>query len=124
MGPEQEVLDTNDRFYRAIRTGDLGEMEQLWAHHRHASCTHPNWRTIVGRHGIMESWRLILIENAPPEVWPSDPMVLVTGGSAMVLCTETLGTTALLAANGFVRGRAGWRILSHQAAHVPVARTS
>ncbi|HSF96668.1 MAG TPA: nuclear transport factor 2 family protein [Thermohalobaculum sp.] len=112
------VLDANEAFYRAMRTGDLDAMEALWARGRAVSCTHPSGPEIFGRAAVMESWRLIL-GHAAPDIRAEAPQVLVTGRSAMVLCEEVIGHARLIASNAYVREDGAWRMVTHQAAHVP-----
>jgi len=112
------VLDANDAFYRAIREGDLDAMEALWARARPVSCTHPNGPAIFGRAAVMASWRLIL-GHLPPEIHAADPQPIITGQTAMVLCREKIGSAELMASNAWVREDDAWRMVNHQAAHIP-----
>jgi len=116
---EAAVLEANDRFYRAMRDGDFEAMDRLWALRRAVGCTHPSMQALTGRPAVMESWRLILVEGEPPPIDCADPSVVVTGGTAMVLCTEIVGDVQLVASNTFVHEDGAWRLINHQAAHVP-----
>ncbi len=119
LAGKRQVLAANDAFYKAMREGDYAAMDRLWSETRTASCTHPDWHTLVGREAVMESWRVILTEHEPPAIWPADAQAVVTGSTAMVLCTERIGGIELVAANGFVREGALWRVMNHQSMHVP-----
>ena len=112
------VLDANQAFYRAMRQGDLDAMEALWARSRSVSCTHPSGPALFGRAAVMESWRLILSHEAP-DIEPEEEQAIVTGQTAMVLCTARIGRASLIASNAFVREDGAWRMVTHQAAHVP-----
>lgn len=112
------VLDANEAFYRAMREGDLDAMEALWARRRQVSCTHPSGPAIFGRDAVMASWRVIL-GHQPPAIQADEPQAIVTGQSAMVLCTERIGPVRLMASNAWVREDGAWRMLSHQAAAIP-----
>ena len=114
------VLDANQAFYRAMRKGDLDAMDALWARARTVSCTHPNGPVLLGRVAVMESWRLIL-GHLPPDIHATDAQAIITGRSAMVLCTESIGAARLMASNAWVREDGAWRMLNHQAAHIPRA---
>ena len=114
------VLDANQAFYRALRQGNLDAMDALWARARPVSCTHPSGPAIFGRAAVMESWRLIL-GHLPPDIHASDAQAIVTGRSAMVLCTERIGPVALMASNAWVREDGAWRMINHQAAPMPRA---
>ncbi|HET7408979.1 MAG TPA: nuclear transport factor 2 family protein [Paracoccaceae bacterium] len=89
-------------------------MDRLWARRRPVTCTHPDWRMLVGRRAVMKGWRLILLDHRPPEIWPVAAQAIVTGSTAMVICTERVDGAELMAANSFVREGARWRLLNHQ----------
>lgn len=114
-----DVLSANEAFYRAIREANMGEMETLWSRTRPVCCVHPGWAPITGRHAIVDSWRALLIEAEPPEIWPLGAHAVVMGPSAMVLCIERIGSVELMGCNGFVLEDGAWRITDHQAAPVP-----
>ena len=120
------VLDANQAFYRAMRKGDLAAMDALWARGRQVTCTHPGGPAILGRAPVMASWRLILSQH-PPAIRAEDERAIVTGGSAMVLCKEILGDSApyieLMASNAWIREDDAWRMVNHQAAHIPDSGT-
>lgn len=118
MSDTAAVLDANEAFYRAMREGDLDAMEALWARARSVSCTHPSGPAIFGRMAVMASWRAIL-GHQPPEIRPEDPQAIVTGRTAMVLCRERIGAVELMASNAWVREDGAWRMVNHQAAHIP-----
>jgi len=118
MTDSAAVLDANEAFYRAMREADLDVMEALWARSRQVSCTHPSGPPIFGRDAVMASWRMIL-GHEPPEVYPDEPQVIVTGRTAMVLCKERIGRFELMASNTWVREDGAWRMVSHQAAAIP-----
>lgn len=113
------VLAANEAFYRAIREGDLASMDSLWAVGREVNCTHPSMQALTGRDQVMESWRLILVEGEPPPITCADASAIVTGQTAIVLCTEIVGDIQLVASNAFVIEHGRWRLINHQAAHVP-----
>lgn len=118
----QDLLSANDAFYRAIRRGDFAAMDKMWSRTRTVTCTHPGWTLLSGRSTVMDSWRAILMEQEPLDIWPSDPMPIVTGGTAMVVCREQLGTAELIASNAFVREAEVWRLINHQAAQIPLTQ--
>ena len=112
------VLAANAAFYQAMRGGDYQAMQRLWTRRRPVSCTHPGGPLIQGRAAVMASWRRILLSGRPLPVRPLEPIAVVTGRSALVLCREELGRTEMMAANTFVHEPSGWRMLSHQAAEI------
>lgn len=118
----EDLLRTNSAFYRAIRRGDYAAMDRMWSRTRAVTCTHPGWTLLSGRSAVMDSWRAILTEQEPLDIWPSDPMPIATGGTAMVICHELLGSTELIASNAFVLEDDAWRLINHQAAQIPLAQ--
>lgn len=124
MSDITNVLEANDAFYRIARAGDYDAMDALWAADRQVTCTHPGWTTLTGRRAVMRSWRLLLTQQPPPEIWPDEPQAIVTGETAMVLCIERVGGAELMASNTFVRENGVWRIMSHQAEPLPAERAT
>ena len=118
MTLEDDLIEANESFYRAMRSGDIPTMIDLWARRRTVSCTHPGRAMLVGREAVMDSWRMIL-GTKPPAVWPDEPRAVVTGGSAFVLNIERIAGSELMASNGFVREDDHWRMINHQAAYMP-----
>lgn len=116
---ESAVLAANAAFYRAMRLGDLALMESLWARGRTVICTHPSGPSLVGLDEVLSSWRLILSEGGMLPITHRGARAIVTGGSAMVLCTEIIGEVHLMATKTFVYEDARWRLLNHEAAPVP-----
>ena len=58
------VLEANNKFYRALREGNMQWMEEVWlpeaeGQPSRVSCAHPGANIIVGRAPVMRSWSLI-----------------------------------------------------------------
>ena len=121
MIEEGQVLDTNDAFYRLMRRGDYEGMTAFWSRKRRISCMHPGGTLLIGREAVMQSWRPIL-GGEPPPIWPEDSRALVTGSTAFVLGIERIGRTMLMATNAYVLEDGHWRMINHQAAHMPAIR--
>lgn len=117
-----ELLDRNEAFYEAIRLGDYPAMDLLWSRRRQVTCTHPGWTRIAGREAVMDSWRMILTEQEPPPIYSTDHMPVITGTTAMVVCSERIGGAALTACNAFVRENGTWCLINHQAAQIPLQK--
>ncbi len=120
MPEEREVLEANQAFYDAFRTGDLTEMDRLWARDRDVAVIHPGWAAIHGRDAVMESWRGIIEGPAPPEIACDDPHAYVIDGAAFVICTEHLPDGDLVATNVFALEHGRWRLVHHQAGPAPI----
>ena len=115
MAARDEVLAVNERFYAAFRSRDAEEMAAVWAEEAPVGVIHPGWRALVGRDEVMASWRAIFRNPRAPEVHCQNPVVLLAGEMAIVICTETLNEGALVATNVFVREGAFWRMSHHHA---------
>ena len=115
-----EVLAANGRFYAAFRGADFEAMDVLWSRRREVTVFHPNWPGISGRRDVMESWFRIMIEGTPPDIRPLDPLVIQTGGTALVICDEAAGDSRMIATNVFIKEDGAWRMTHHQATQLPV----
>ncbi len=113
------VLAANEAFYAAFREGDYSAMDALWSTEHQVTVGHPGWHHITGRDEVMESWYRILRLGRPPKVKAIDPNVIVNGRSAMVTCIEDVGEVRLVATNTFVEEAKGWKLIGHQAQHLP-----
>lgn len=114
-----ELIQANNRFYRAIRCGDYVAMDGLWARERPVTCTHPRSVQLIGRSAVIDSWRRLLAEQMPPDIWPVDELPIITGSAAVIICRERVGNVHLSASNAFVHERGAWRLINHQAYLVP-----
>ena len=115
------VLAANEAFYAAFRDGDYATMQTLWSEHQKVTVYHPGWPGIIGREEVMESWYRILRVGRPPNVKALDPNVILNGKTAMVTCTEDLGEMRMIATNTFVEEAGSWKMIGHQAQHMPDA---
>lgn len=116
---EAVILEANDAFYSAFRQSDYLAMENVWSRQSTIRCYHPGWPGIVGREEVLDSWYSILVLGDTPDIDVSAPTVIRHGGTAMVFCTEHLGQLSLIATNTFVMEDGAWRMVHHQAAHLP-----
>jgi ketosteroid isomerase-like protein len=115
--PEILVLAANHAFYETFVRADAGTMDALWARRAPVACIHPGWGALVGREQVMESWRAILDNGAPP-IRCSDATAHVLGETAYVICRETIEDAELVATNVFVLEDGEWRLAHHQAGPV------
>lgn len=114
--PEQAaVLFANDAFYIAFTTRDPDAMNDIWARSVPVTCVHPGWNVVVGRDGVMDSWRAILANPKSPQIACRQATAHVLGDVAYVVCFETIETSHLVATNVFVREDGAWRMVHHQA---------
>jgi ketosteroid isomerase-like protein len=122
-----ELEEANARFYRAIESLNLVEMDRVWAHVEHARCVHPGWCMLAGWDAVRHSWEVIFKNSHEMRFSLSDVHAHVEGELGWVTCTEnilseargTISVTSVLATNIFERGAGGdWLIIHHHASHI------
>jgi len=45
---KEQILEVNERFYKALGTRDLDLMGTVFVHDERAGCTHPGWLMLRG----------------------------------------------------------------------------
>ena len=131
-GPEAEVLAANEAFYAAVEGADLDLLRGLSCTERELVCVHPGVEPIHGTGPVLRSWALIMANTDYIQFFLTGVEVSVTGGLAVVTCTENVLTPAgrpggdpsafrggkAQAMNVFTREATGWRLWIHQASPV------
>jgi ketosteroid isomerase-like protein len=127
MSDEQRVREANERFYTAMNSLDIDDMDEVWADDPAAICVHPGREAIFGYERIRESWLVIFTATNAMSIAASNERVMITNDVAWVACTETismmmeegLAAAAAQATNIFRRTPAGWRMIVHHASPIP-----
>ena len=116
-GTDPAVIEfANDAFYLAFNSGELREMEALWAVDHTTVCVHPGWRPLFDRDEIMQSWESIFagqLENRL--IICHEPRVLMQPNFYTVICYEQLASGWLVATNNFVLEQGAVKLVHHQA---------
>lgn len=128
MSERDRVRETNDRFYAAMNSLDITEMDAVWMDAREAVCVHPGREAITGYERIRESWLMIFAATDSMMIASTNELVTIAGDVAWVACTETisimtdegLAAAAAQATNIFRRRTDGWRMILHHASPVPL----
>jgi ketosteroid isomerase-like protein len=136
-----EVLEANERFYRALNALDLGGMERLWSHGGFVRCVHPGWELIVGWDAVRASWEGIFHNSSggpTHSVETADVSVHVVSDLGWVSCIERItlpgrsggrsggvssSTSLAVATNLFQRSPeegARWEMILHHASLLPL----
>lgn len=115
----QRVLEANRGFYKAFAQRDQATMESIWAQQAPIACVHPGWPPIIGREPVLASWRGILANPTQETIVCSEERVLINGDMAVVLCTESIAGSLLVATNVFVREDDAWRLAHHHSGPMP-----
>ena len=55
-GVEQQIEDSNARFYKAFESLSIEKMEEVWKHSDDVICIHPGWEIFTSWTAIRESW--------------------------------------------------------------------
>ncbi len=121
QGDTELVRATNQRFYKALSTQNLLDMEQIWSHAPHVRCVHPGAALLEGWDAIRESWRGIFTRSICLTVEPAEPQVTVCGPMAIVTCRERItqftldgsSVAAALATNVFEKRGGRWQLIHH-----------
>ena len=126
---EQQVLDANDAFYRALESLNLAKMKGVWWHEDWVQCLHPGWPLICGWGDIEESFASIFRSTTQLSVTVSRPLVRVLGDAAWVSSIEQVTmamegdfASARVEATNFFERRGGqWKMVHRHTTPVPGA---
>jgi ketosteroid isomerase-like protein len=122
------VEQANAAFYRALESGLIERMDEVWAHEPWVRCVHPGWDMITGWQRVRESWMLIFEGDQKMRASPSEVWVMVTGEMAWVTCTENItvfneasfDSAQAVATNIFINRDGRWLMVHHHASPIPV----
>ena len=122
------IEQANAAFYRALESGVLERMEELWAHDDWVCCVHPGWDLITGWPSVRESWEMIFAGGQRLRTSPSEVAVKVIGEMAWVTCLENItvfgessfDSARAAATNLFVYRNDRWLMVHHHASPTPM----
>jgi ketosteroid isomerase-like protein len=125
--PEQAVRSANRRYYAALESLELEQMEAIWLHEDWIECVHPGWDLLIGWDEVRESWLRIFTNTKRINLAISSVWVRVEGAVAWVACTEHVTTlfssgfdeAMVQATNIFVLRDGEWRLVTHHASPLP-----
>ncbi len=127
MADEERVRAANERFYMAMNSLEINEMDEVWMDDGAAICIHPGREAIIGYERIRESWTVIFSASSSMSIAASNERITVAADVAWVTCTETismmteegLAAAAAQATNIFRRMDGRWRMVVHHASPIP-----
>ncbi len=127
MSDEQQVREANERFYSAMNSAAIDEMDEIWIDDTEAVCVHPGREAIIGYERIRESWSVIFTATNSMSIAASNELITIVGDVAWVSCVETislmmeegLAAAAAQCTNIFRRKDERWRMIVHHASPVP-----
>src|SRR5215813_5103215 len=117
------IEEANAAFYRAMESGAIEQMEEVWAHEDFVRCVHPGWDMLTGWHRVRESWVMIFDNGQKMKAAPLDVSVFEMDDVAWVCCTENItvfnnesfDSAQAAATNLFVRREGRWLMIHHHA---------
>jgi ketosteroid isomerase-like protein len=123
-----EIEKANTAFYRALESGAIERMDEVWAHEDRVRCIHPGWGLVAGWHRVRESWEMIFSGGQKMRVSATDVSVQSAGEFAWVTCTENItvfgemafDSAQAVATNLFVRQADRWLMILHHASPIPM----
>ena len=105
------VLDANTCFYNAFAHADFSAMSDLWGKKGPIAVEHPGADRIIGRVGVLHSWRMIL--RAPPPITATVEDVIDDEDQWAVICQEDLDRVVLRMVNVFHQEDGAWKMIYH-----------
>lgn len=127
---QAEVLRANENFYQAIKTGDIGEMDNVWIKNEDIKCVHPGWPMLYGWEAVRESWENLFSNGGPLDIELPDIRINIIGEIAWVICVEKISYQIgdeiqfgfAQSTNIFKFDGASWLLVLHHASPIPEPR--
>ncbi len=127
---EQAVCEVNQRFYEALATLDIGQMDRIWLHEDWVECVHPGWELLVGWPQVRKSWERIFSHTRRMQVEVSSVLARIEGTVSWVACTERITSlfengfdeAVVQATNVFALRGGEWKMVAHHASPLPSSR--
>ncbi|HVG18064.1 MAG TPA: nuclear transport factor 2 family protein [Blastocatellia bacterium] len=121
------VEQANTAFYRALESGMIEQMDEVWAHDGWVRCVHPGWDMLMGWPQVRESWVMIFEGGQKIRASASNVWVYLSDEFAWVTCTENItifsetsfDSAQVLATNLFILREGRWLMAHHHASPVP-----
>jgi ketosteroid isomerase-like protein len=128
MDDQVEIKEANARFYEAVSSQSLSQMEAVWLHTPWTKCVHPGWELLTGWDKIRKSWEDIFRNAGYLRVTISNLSIQVRNDVAWVVCTENIAsahetnyqTATAQATNIFHKVEQAWFLVHHHASPVKV----
>lgn len=120
---EQELHGANERFYQAVESLKLEQMDAVWSRDAAVACIHPGWRMLRGWDRVRRSFEQIFQNMPHIQFIITDVSVGAAGDAGWVNCVENIVTVpgdapqyATVHATNLFRREAGeWKMVLHHA---------
>jgi ketosteroid isomerase-like protein len=128
MDDQVKVREANARFYEAVSSQSLAEMEAVWSHASWVKCVHPGWELLTGWDKIRESWDNIFHNAGYLRITINNLSIQIQNEFAWVVCTEIIAsaheanyqTATAQATNIYHKVGEAWLLVHHHASPVIV----
>lgn len=119
--PFPDPASAEAAFYSAFRNLDISAMQEVWMDSNNTSCIHPGGALLQGTAAVLDSWREIFRDSAPPRVEHRLVQSSVDAHLAVHTVEEHVSTgsgaheAVIIATNMYVSVGDGWYLLAHHA---------
>ena len=122
----EQVLAANRRFYDALESLDMGQMEAVWDTGAAAACVHPGSAWQRGWDEVRAGWEAIMASTGYIEFEIREARADIVDPVAWVTCIERITSSGpqgpsvaeVAATNVFVLDATGWHLTVHHASPV------
>ena len=118
--------DVEAAFYEALERSDIDAMMAVWAEDEEVVCVHPGGPRLTGYTMIREAWQRIFASGRKLQLRLSQQKAVTTPFAVVSTLLEHITSPGdgnlsapVAAANIYVRGPLGWRMVAHHASPVP-----
>jgi len=87
---KDNIIKSNDTFYKALGTRDLELMNSIWVTDKKSSCVHPGWVMFYGWESIKQSWENVFDPNDQVDIKLTNISLEVKGNVAWLTCIQHL----------------------------------
>jgi ketosteroid isomerase-like protein len=123
MDDQTQVKEANARFYEAVSSQSLAQIDAVWSHASWIKCVHPGWELLVGWQKIRESWENIFRNAEYLRITISNVAIEIRSEVAWVVCTENIAsaheanyqTATAQATNIYHKIEGVWLLVHHHA---------
>jgi ketosteroid isomerase-like protein len=123
MDDQTQVKEANARFYEAVSSQSLVQIDAVWSHASWIKCVHPGWELLVGWQKIRESWENIFRNAEYLRITISNVAIEIRSEVAWVVCTENIAsaheanyqTATAQATNIYHKIEGVWLLVHHHA---------
>lgn len=124
----QNILKTNELFYRALGTRDIDLMRNLWVRDERSGCVHPGWIVLRSWDAIMQSWENLFDPQDQVDIKISDINLDIKDSFATLTCVqemiyikrEPVMFNLSQSTNLFEKKDGKWLMIFHHASPIPV----